>query len=101
MLFTKIIKVKKGKLSRALQASAKVETRNSSYSFLTSTLDGVSGQRHVPAALYPREKTSGTHWIGGWVGLRTGLDTEARGKIIFLCQGSNHGRPVCSQALTD
>jgi hypothetical protein len=26
-----------------------------SYSFLTSALDGVSGQRHVPAALYPRK----------------------------------------------
>jgi hypothetical protein len=28
---------------------------------------GVSGQRHALAALYPREGTSGTHWIGGWV----------------------------------
>jgi hypothetical protein len=26
----------------------------SSYSFLTSALDGVSGQHHAPAALYPR-----------------------------------------------
>jgi hypothetical protein len=25
---------------------------------------GVSGQRHSPAALYPRETTPGTHWIG-------------------------------------
>jgi hypothetical protein len=31
--------------------------------------------------------------IGGWVGLRAGLDTEARGKIICLCQRSNPGRP--------
>jgi len=30
------------------------------------------GQRHAPAALYPRE--SGTHCTGGWVGLRAGLD---------------------------
>jgi hypothetical protein len=28
----------------------------SSYSFSTSALDGVSGQRHAPAALYPRGK---------------------------------------------
>jgi hypothetical protein len=28
----------------------------SSYSFTTSALDGVSGQRHAPAALYPRGK---------------------------------------------
>jgi len=33
----------------------------------------VSGQQHAPAALYPRERT-GTHFTGGWVGLRTGLD---------------------------
>jgi hypothetical protein len=37
--------------------------------------------------------------IGGWVGFRAGLDTEARGKMICLCQGSNSGRPVYSQAL--
>jgi hypothetical protein len=30
------------------------ERRYSSYSFTTSALDGVSGQRHAPAALYPR-----------------------------------------------
>jgi hypothetical protein len=29
------------------------ERRYSSYSILTSTLDGVSGQRHAPAALCP------------------------------------------------
>jgi hypothetical protein len=28
---------------------------------------GVSGQRHAPAALYPRGKNPGTHWTGGWV----------------------------------
>jgi hypothetical protein len=32
------------------------ERRHSSYSFTTSTLDGVSSQRHAPAALYPRGK---------------------------------------------
>jgi len=33
----------------------------------------VRGQRHAPAAPYPRERT-GTHCTGGWIGLRTGLD---------------------------
>jgi hypothetical protein len=42
---------------------------NSSYSFLTSALDRMSGQRHAPAALYPRGKDPGVHWTGGWVGL--------------------------------
>jgi hypothetical protein len=32
------------------------ERRYSSYSYLTSALDGVSGQRHAPAALYPLGK---------------------------------------------
>jgi hypothetical protein len=50
---------------------------------------GVSGQRHAPAALYPRERTSGTHCTGDWVGPRAGLDAEARGKILCLCRGSN------------
>jgi hypothetical protein len=27
-------------------------------------------------------RTPSTHWIGGWVGLSAGLDTEARGKIF-------------------
>jgi hypothetical protein len=42
---------------------------------------GVSGQHHAPAPLYPRERTPGTHWTGGWVGPRAGLDAEAKGKI--------------------
>jgi hypothetical protein len=41
---------------------------------------GVSGQRHALAALYPGERTHSTHWTGGWVGPRAGLDTKARGK---------------------
>jgi hypothetical protein len=43
---------------------------------------GVSGQRHAPAALCPRERTPGTHCTGGCVGLRAGLDTEVRGEIL-------------------
>jgi len=33
----------------------------------------MSGQQHAPAALYPRER-SGTHFTGGWVGPRDGLN---------------------------
>jgi hypothetical protein len=39
---------------------------------------GVSGQRHVPAASIPGEGPPGTHWIGGSVGPRAGLEAEAR-----------------------
>ena len=37
------------------------------------TRRGVRGQRHAPAALYPRERP-GTHCTGVWVGPRAGLD---------------------------
>jgi len=37
------------------------------------TRRGVSGQQHAPAALYCRERL-GTHFTGGWVGPRPGLD---------------------------
>jgi hypothetical protein len=33
----------------------------------------VGGQLHAPAALPPGKRT-GTHFIGGWVGPRAGLD---------------------------
>ena len=49
------------------------EQRYSSTLSLTSALDEVDGQRHAPAALYPRERTS-TNCVGGWVGPRAGLD---------------------------
>jgi hypothetical protein len=70
-------------------AGAKGERKYSSYSFLTLILDGVSGQRHALAALYPQGKDPWCPWIGGWVGLRAGLGTEAREKILCLCRGSN------------
>jgi hypothetical protein len=60
---------------------------------------GVSGQRHAPAAHIPGERTPGTHWIGGWVGPRAGLDAGARRKILCICRGSNPDRPARSQIL--
>jgi hypothetical protein len=44
---------------------------------------GMNGQHQASASLYPQEKDAGTHWIGGCVGLRAGLDAEARGKILY------------------
>jgi hypothetical protein len=61
---------------------------------------GVSGQRHAPAALYPRGKNPRyPHLIGGWVGPRAGLDARARRKILCSCRGSNPNRPAHSQTL--
>jgi hypothetical protein len=42
----------------------------------------------------PGERTPGTHCTGRWVGPRTGLDTDTKGKISCLCRGSNLDRPV-------
>ena len=41
---------------------------------MTAALEGgASGQQHAPAILYSRERP-GTHYTGGWVGPRAGLD---------------------------
>jgi hypothetical protein len=57
----------------------------------------LSGQHHASAAPDPRGKDPGNQC--GWVGPRAGLDAEAGGKILCLCQGSNPGRPVHSQTI--
>jgi hypothetical protein len=72
--------------------------RNNAYSFLTSTLDVVNAVKPWPR-FTAEENTAGTQWTGGSVGLRAGLDTEVREKILCLCRGSNPGRPVYSQTL--
>jgi hypothetical protein len=46
--------------------------------FLTSALVGGEWSASRPGRFTP-----GTHWIGGWVGPRTGLDVERR-KILLL-----------------
>jgi hypothetical protein len=48
----------------------------------------VSGQIQAPTALPP-----GTHWIGGWVGPRVGLDAVEKRKIL-RCRESNPGYPA-------
>jgi hypothetical protein len=75
------------------------ERRYSSYSFLTSVQDGGEWSASCPSYALPGERTPGTHWTGGWVGPRAGLDAEARRKILCLCWGSNPGCPVHSQTL--
>jgi hypothetical protein len=70
------------------------EKRCSSYSFLTSTLDGCGRSASRPGRALHRGKDPGTHCTGGWVGPRTALDTEVRGKILCPCRGSNPDRRV-------
>jgi hypothetical protein len=61
------------------------EKRHSSYSFSTSALDGGEWSASRPGCTSsPEERTPGTHCTGGWVGSRAGLDTEVRGKILWV-----------------
>jgi hypothetical protein len=50
----------------------------------------VSGQHHIPAAL-----PLGTHYVGGWVFLRVGVDTVEKRK--FLTTPGLELRPVASR----
>jgi hypothetical protein len=66
--------------------------------FLTSALVGGkwSGGRFNTAKRAP-----GTHWLGTWVGPRTGLDDRRKRKILPLPghELRPHGSSVCSQLL--
>jgi hypothetical protein len=42
--------------------------------FFTSALVGGEWSASRPSRFIPGERASGTHWIGGWVGSRAGLD---------------------------
>jgi hypothetical protein len=53
----------------------------------------VSGQLHAPGALPPGERAPGSHWIGGWIGPRAGLDAVEKRKSLH-CRESNPGRPA-------
>jgi hypothetical protein len=85
----------KVKLSRyVIQAPWGRHTRTH-HSFMTSALGRVSGQRRALPRFVPGESTPGTQCIGGCVGRRSGLNTEAGGKILCF-RGSNPGHLVCS-----
>jgi hypothetical protein len=44
---------------------------------MTTALEGVRGQRHAPAAVYSRE-SPGTHYTGGQLDPRFGLDRQGK-----------------------
>jgi hypothetical protein len=48
---------------------------------LTSTLDGGEWSASRHGRFTPRERALDTHWIGGWLGPRAGLDAVVRRKI--------------------
>jgi hypothetical protein len=61
---------------------------------LTSTLDGGGWSASRLARFAPRERAPCTHWIGGWVGPRAGLDAVSKGKIPSLLQKLNPDYPI-------
>jgi hypothetical protein len=82
------------KLSRYCLDGFKGERNYISYSFLTSALDGMGGQRHASAMLSRREWTPPPQYL---LDRRLGVPqslSEHRGR-----KGSNPGRPFCSQTL--
>jgi hypothetical protein len=58
----------------------------------------VSGQVHAMATLSPGNISSGNHWIGGWVGPRTRLETVTKRKTPSTRQESNPGHLIVQTA---
>jgi hypothetical protein len=52
--------------------------------FLTSALVGGECSASRPGRFSPGEIAPGTHWIGGWVGPRAGLDDVQKRKFLTL-----------------
>jgi hypothetical protein len=79
------------------------------HELLISALGGGEWSASRLGRFTPREIAPGTHWIGGWVGPRAGLDTVVKrgiktGTFIKRITCSNHltgswvitnSRPVC------
>jgi hypothetical protein len=53
----------------------------------------MSCQIHASPAL-PRGKGLGTHWTGGWVGLRAGLDAVVKRKYLIIAVAGYSNRHV-------
>jgi hypothetical protein len=69
--------------------------------FLTSALAGGEWSTSRPGRFTHRERAPGTHWIGGWVNPRTGLDDAEKLKFLTLSglELRPLGRPARSQSL--
>jgi hypothetical protein len=59
----------------------------------------VNGQLHASIALLPGKSDPGTHWIGGWVGPRVGLEVVEKGKNLTTAGIRNLDRSARSPSL--
>jgi hypothetical protein len=71
-----------------------VEWRYSATHSFTSALDGGEWSDLRSGRFTPRERALGTHWIGGWVGLRAILDAVVKRKILSPHRQSNPRTPI-------
>lgn len=51
--------------------------------FLTSALDGVSSQLHIPTTLPLRKETPSNHWLGKWVAPRVTLNSVEKKDLCY------------------
>jgi hypothetical protein len=67
--------------------------------FLTSALVGGEWSASRPGRFTPGERVPGTHWIGGWVDPRPGLDDVEKRTFLTLpgLELRSLGRPARSQ----
>jgi hypothetical protein len=59
------------------------------HAHLAVALQGGEWSASRPGRFTPGERANGTHWIGGWVGPRAGLDAVLKEKIPFLAPTGN------------
>jgi hypothetical protein len=66
--------------------------------FFTSALAGDEWSASRPCRFSPGERTPGTHWIGGWVDPRAGMEDVEKRNILTLSglELRPIGRPACS-----
>jgi hypothetical protein len=63
------------------------------HAFLTSELEWGESSVSRPGLFIPGERTPVSHWTGGWLVFRAGLDVTARRKNPSPCCESNPGSP--------
>jgi hypothetical protein len=67
--------------------------------FLTSALAGDEWSASLPGRFTPGERAPGTHWKGGWVDPRAGLDDVKKILDPTGTRTPTAGRPARSQSL--
>jgi hypothetical protein len=61
---------------------------------LTSALDGGEWSASRPGCFTSRGRAPATHWIGGWVGARAGLEVVVKKRVHIPCRDSNPHNPA-------